>query len=50
MNAQTLLRVGHLCDFWLKVAVIGAVVYLALEIVPAFLPGGAVDQVLGGAR
>jgi len=44
-------RSSNICDLWLKVAVIAAAVYLALEIVPAFLPGGAADRVLsGGAR
>jgi hypothetical protein len=33
-----------------KLFVILAALYLVWEIVPAFLPGGAVDQVLGGAR
>jgi hypothetical protein len=31
-----------------KLFVILAALYLVWEIVPAFLPGGAVDQVLGG--
>jgi uncharacterized membrane protein len=48
--AEALRRTSNICDFWLKVAVIAAVIYLAAEIVPAFLPGGAVERIFGGAR
>ncbi len=44
------IRYGRIADFWLKVAVVFAVLYLAVEIGVAFLPGGAVDRVLGGGR
>jgi len=37
------------CDA-LKLFVVLAAFYLILEILPAFLPGGTVDQMLGGAR
>jgi hypothetical protein len=35
---------------WLKLAVILAAVYFFVEIGVAFLPGGAVERVLGGGR
>jgi hypothetical protein len=37
-------------DWCIKVAVIAAALYLAIEIGLAFLPGGAVSRVLGGLR
>jgi hypothetical protein len=39
-----------LCDLWTKAAVIAAALYFAVEIGAAFLPGGAVERVLGGGR
>lgn len=36
--------------FWLVAFVVSIVVYLVVEVVPAFLPGGAVDRVIGGVR
>ena len=47
---DALRRTCGICDFWLKVAVITCVFYLACEILPAFLPGGPANQVLRGAR
>jgi hypothetical protein len=38
------------CDFWVKVIVIAVALYLFLEVGVAFLPGGAVDRLLGGVR
>ncbi len=35
-------------DWCIKVAVVAAALYLAIEIGSAFLPGGAVSRVLGG--
>jgi hypothetical protein len=43
-------RTGSIAELWLKVAVIGAALFLACEIVPAFFHGGAVDRVLAGGR
>jgi hypothetical protein len=47
---QALRRTCSICDFWVKLAVIAAALYLTVEILPAFLPGGSVDRVLGGGR
>jgi hypothetical protein len=48
--AEQLRRTASICDFWLKVAVIAAMIFMAIEVAEAFLPGGAVGRVLGGAR
>jgi hypothetical protein len=38
------------CDFYLKAAVVLIALYLLVEIGSAFLPGGSVERVLGGAK
>jgi hypothetical protein len=48
--AAWLLRAFQICDIFLKVAVIAAVCFLAMEIVEAFLPGGPAHQVISGGR
>jgi hypothetical protein len=48
--AAWLIHACDIADTILKVAVIATVVFLAIEIAWAFLPGGAVERVLGGAR
>jgi hypothetical protein len=48
--AELLRRTCSICDLWLKVAVIAAALYLAASILPAFLPGGAVERIFGGGR
>jgi hypothetical protein len=45
-----LLHACAVCDFWLKFAVIAGVIYLAVEVVVAFLPGGSIERVLGGVK
>jgi hypothetical protein len=47
---RALRRVGHSADWILKVAVILGTLYLLIRIGMAFLPGGAVERVLGGLR
>lgn len=41
-------RTGSIADRWLRVAVIAGAAYILLEVALAFLPGGAVDRVIGG--
>ncbi len=48
--AKFAMRTGTIFDGVLKAAVVLAVIYLAIEIGSAFLPGGAVSRVLGGLR
>ena len=43
-------RAAKIADFWLKVAVIVAMLCIGTEIAMAFLPGGAVDRAIGGGR
>ena len=43
-------RAGRILDCTLKIAVVASALYLLLECGMAFLPGGAVDRVLGGVR
>ena len=43
-------RIGTVADFGLKLAVILGAIFLFYRIVPAFLPGGAIEQLMGGAR
>jgi hypothetical protein len=45
-----LLRTASIADLWLRVALIACILFLAIEIGSAFLPGGAVERVLGGGR
>jgi hypothetical protein len=47
---EWLQRAACSCDFYLKVTVVLTALYLFVEIGSAFLPGGAVERVLGGAR
>lgn len=47
---QLAIRVAGGFDSALKSAVILTVLYLAVEVGSAFLPGGAVSRVLGGVR
>lgn len=47
---ELLRRTTNICDFWLKALVIAAAFYFAGQVIWAFLPGHAVDRVLGGLR
>jgi hypothetical protein len=47
---ERLLRAASITDLWLRVAVLVGVAWILLEVAIAFLPGGAVDRVLGGGR
>jgi hypothetical protein len=35
-------------EFWLVTFIIAAVAFVAIRVVEAFLPGGAVDRLIGG--
>ena len=48
--AAWIIHACDIADMILKVAVSATVVFLTIEIAWAFLPGGAVERVLGGAR
>jgi hypothetical protein len=48
--SQAMLRIVRFFEDTLKVTVLMVVIYLALQIGSAFIPGGAVAHVLGGAR
>jgi hypothetical protein len=50
MSDSEFRHICGVCDLWLKVAVCLAALYLFVEIAVAFLPGAAVERVLGGAR
>ena len=41
-------RTASICDLWCTVAIVCALVYFIAVIGQAFLPGGAVERVLGG--
>jgi hypothetical protein len=45
---ELIFRSESVCDLCLKVVTIAIAIYLAVEIGAAFLPGGAVERVLGG--
>ena len=45
-----LIRICNVLDLVLKTAVICTALFLALEILLAFLPGGAVHRVIGGGQ
>ena len=49
MSAR-LTRWGRVCSRTLDAAVVLVAIYLLVEIGRAFLPGGAVERILGGAR
>lgn len=47
---RSIVRTAAVFDYAIKAAVVLVVLYLAIEIGSAFLPGGAVGRVLGGLR
>jgi hypothetical protein len=47
---RVFVRVAYASEPFFKLAVMLGALYLLIRIGPAFLPGGAVDRVLGGLR
>jgi len=46
--ARLVRRTTSVCKLWCGIAFASALIFLAIEIGAAFLPGGAVERVLGG--
>ena len=48
--ADRLIRICNVADLVLKTAIVATAIFLAIEILLTFLPGGAAHRVIGGGQ